>query len=179
MTVNPVVTAQTNRKLRHFSHEHHDTVLAFRTVAPRGTGFERDLVAAHICTSDGVSHRRRLGTAALALLVWFSALSATQLAQPSLAHAAPSGYYAKKCIIKAPSGPGVKGNGCNLYGAPYWVSGNKLPNGQPNKYMKACVGGASIAAVLALFSGPGAGPFLYAVMMGCASSLAEAKIFGS
>jgi hypothetical protein len=120
---------------------------------------------------------RRRGALIGVLIVGLGTVSGAQILDPALAHAAPRGSYAKHCIIKAPYGKGVKGNGCDLYGAPFWVSGNKLPNGKPNKYVTACGEGMTIAAVVGLVTGPEG--FITAVMLGCASSMTQAKVFGS
>lgn len=98
-----------------------------------------------------------------------------QIAQPPAAQAAPAGFFAKNCIIPAPSGPGFKGHGCNLYSATSFVKGNRIPNGPPNKYLGACGQGMTMA-VIGVFSGPGG--FIAAVLLGCATGMAGAAMFG-
>lgn len=121
--------------------------------------------------------RRRFVSLVVALFVGFSTVTAIEVASPPVAAAAPKGMYAKNCIIKAASGKGVKGNGCNLYGAPYWIGGNRIPNAGASRFFQQCGQGIVGGAVIGLFYGPVG--FLKEVFLGCAMSLATAKAFGA
>lgn len=112
---------------------------------------------------------------AVATAMTLGTIGGFQIAQPPTAQAAPAGFFAKNCIIPAPSGPGFKGNGCNLYSATSFVKGNRIPNGPPNKYMGACGQGMTMA-VIGIFTGPGG--FIAAVLLGCATGIAGAAMFG-
>lgn len=103
---------------------------------------------------------------------------------PPVAQAGSEGYYAKKCIMPATVGPGVKGGGCNLYGAPYWVGPAVNPDPAVAKYLEQCaqgmlVDGAFAAgfAVLGIALGPGGTAGV--ILLGCAANIAQAKVFGS
>lgn len=122
------------------------------------------------------SFRHCLTTLVMAFFIAFATVGVTQVAEPTVAEAAPKGFFAKNCIIRAISGPGFKGNGCNLYSATYYVKGNRFPKGPPNKYMVACGQGILVSSVVGVFLGPAG--FLGAVFLGCAENMAQAAIFG-
>ncbi|KXP08410.1 hypothetical protein AXK59_23705 [Tsukamurella tyrosinosolvens] len=114
------------------------------------------------------------------MIMTVGTMGSMQAASTPSAQAAPRGLYAKKCIIKAAVGPGVKGNGCNLYGAPYWTGGKLIHDPKIAKYMKSCGEGMVVSAgfaVVGLIYGPGG--FISAVLLGCAQGIAQAKIYGS
>ncbi|KRD07786.1 hypothetical protein ASE48_10135 [Mycobacterium sp. Root265] len=112
----------------------------------------------------------------ITLFVSLGTVTAIEVASPPVAAAAPKGMFAKNCIIKAPSGKGVKGNGCNLYGAPYYIGGPRIPNAGASKFFKSC-GEGIMMGVIGLFWGPAG--LAKEVFMGCAGNLVAARVFGS
>lgn len=124
------------------------------------------------------SSRRLLVSLVVGLFVVFGTLGLPPIAEPASANAAAKGSYVKNCLNKSPVT-----KKCVIWGAPYWVaSGKKLSNGESNKFLNACGGGMTVAAVIGLIttavSGPvGGGAFAYAVFIGCAGSMAEAAAF--
>ncbi|GEM40910.1 hypothetical protein NN4_54290 [Nocardia ninae NBRC 108245] len=112
---------------------------------------------------------RALSTLILALVLIFGAVGISQVAQAPSAQAAPAGYYAKNCLVKSP----VSGR-CDVWGAPYWINGNKLPDGKRNIWIDACLSGGTVAAVVGMFAGPQG--VISGMFLGCAQGLAAAAM---
>lgn len=73
------------------------------------------------------------------------------------AGAAAKMYVEKPCIIKAMTGPGTKGNGCNLYGTPKWISTAQRPPFPAWAWnaLVNCISGGTVALAAIWFSGGG------------------------
>jgi len=83
----------------------------------------------------------RLGTNArrwAAVVAATASLSAGSVAaQPALAQAATKKYLETNCVIKAVTGNGLKGHGCDLWGTPHWVEVGQKSHPLPEQVAEA------------------------------------------
>ena len=66
-------------------------------------------------------------------------------------------YVERPCIIKAASGAGLKGNGCNLYGIAKWVDTSRRPPFPMWAWntLMSCAGGAAVPLISLWWTGAG------------------------
>jgi hypothetical protein len=86
-------------------------------------------------------------------------------------------YISRQCVLKAATGTGLQGRGCDLYGEPVWAE-NPLPHDLGGLLKKCAVGGLSAVILEAVARKP-VEPLLF--VGGCAAGLADAvfpKILG-
>jgi hypothetical protein len=115
-----------------------------------------------------------------ALLAAALLFGGAQLEAIPTAQAKSDGYFVRECLIPAMTGSGVKGNGCNLYKAPFWVAGQKpIKGAQGNftKWVNACGQGLVWAVVGIVKRNPKA--VVNGVFMGCAQGIGGAALFGA
>lgn len=76
---------------------------------------------------------------------------ANAVAQAPPAAAATKMYLEQVCVMPAPVGNGVKGNGCNLYGTARWVSVSDRPTMPPDivSFISSCAAGGAAAVIAA------------------------------
>jgi hypothetical protein len=115
-----------------------------------------------------------------ALLAAVVLVGGTQLEAPPTAQAKNDGYFVRECLIPAMTGPGVKGNGCNPYKAPFWVAGQKPVKGAQRNFtnwVNAC-GQGLVWAVVGIVK-RNAKAVVDGVFMGCAQGIGGAALFGA
>lgn len=118
---------------------------------------------------------------AVGTVTWAAGIAAI----PAAPAYADDGYFFRPCALPALSGPGIEGNGCDVYGAPQWVGATPgsmsdqliniphLHSPQPlNKYMDDCGKGAAFAVVVAVLTDTEA--MERKAFIGCAKSAAKA-----
>lgn len=88
----------------------------------------------------------------------------TVIAAPSQAES--TGYYGRECSVKALSGEGLAGNGCNSYGPAHWIPGD---SGSPQvaSWIQACVTNGSQAVLEIPFAKTNSYTLAGSTFLGC------------
>jgi hypothetical protein len=80
-----------------------------------------------VCSQSLLLFRRLAFQLLLAISMVTASVTVTGISSAPAAHAGGRVYVEKRCIIKAMVGPGLKGNGCDLYGMPTWMNTDRRP----------------------------------------------------
>ncbi|WP_141217249.1 hypothetical protein [Rhodococcus sp. 14-2470-1b] len=113
-------------------------------------------------------------TAATAIMMGAGVFVGGQLVAdvPAQAQDQSAGYYGRECTVKALSGEGLMGGGCNSYGVAHWIPGN---SGSPEiaSWIQACVRGGAWAVAVVPFAKVSPQGLIASTFLGCATSAAD------
>ncbi|WP_328811781.1 hypothetical protein [Rhodococcus sp. NBC_00294] len=113
-------------------------------------------------------------TAATAIAMGASLFFGGQLVADAPAHAQDrsSGYYGRVCTVKALSGDGMMGGGCNSYGPAHWIPGNS-GSAEIAGWIEACATGVGWAVAAVPFAKMSPQGLIGSAFFGCATSAAD------